>query len=162
MADDETSAVYPGVECAYEFVVPSYGWMLSRLEAAEGRIQGIQTLAATVTFAIPAAAKALHSGIDFVDGRFILAMVCFAALITTGVVVRVRGRVTLVNPSMLYKDWLHFSEWEFKKNAIFFSGKHFEANKAIIDRKSAAAIGMTALFLVELLFLFGWIVTAND
>jgi hypothetical protein len=45
MTEDELESKYPGIKCAYDFVFPSYQWMLARLEGADSRIQTLQTLA---------------------------------------------------------------------------------------------------------------------
>jgi hypothetical protein len=156
---DELRAQYPGVDSAFSYVMPSYEWMLTRLEAADTRIQAIQAFAVSFTFGVPALAKALSVTVAFDAGRFYFAIACFVVLMIVGVLAQARGAVKLANPALFYTQWLHFSDWEFKKNAIYFAGQHFETNGALIQRKATASIVMTVLFLMELLFLFSWLVT---
>jgi hypothetical protein len=161
MTEDQ-SAVYPGVEWAYDYVVPSYTWMLTRLQAADTRIQAIQGFAVTFTFGVPAVARALNLSISFSAGRFYLAILCFALLMIIGTVAQARGSVKLANPALFYQNWLHFGAWEFKKAAVYWAGQHFEINGGLIQAKSRAAVAMTALFLVELVFLVAWLITAGS
>lgn len=160
MTQDELRATYPGVSTAYEFVVPSYGWMIERLEAAESRIQTLQVFAATVSFGIPGAAKVLSPDIRFADWRFEEAAVLYVIMMGIGLRYRSKGGVMLANPRIHYEQWLHFDEWEFKKTAVEWAGKHFDRNSIEIGRKFMAAVWMTGLFLVELLLLLAWVVTA--
>jgi hypothetical protein len=60
---------------------------------------------------------------------------------------------------MLYDQWLDYTEWEFKKNAVHWAGQHFKANSALVNNKALAAFGMTVLLLLEMGLLLGWVVT---
>jgi len=161
MTDDSTfPAKYPGVFVAYDFVIPSYGWMLARVEAAESRIHILQVFAVSLTFAAPAAAKSLDPAISFTAGRFVIAMVAFVGLMVLGMWGRVDGAVKVADPSKLREQWLHLSEWEFKKNAVWWAGDHFATNRRLVEKKWWIAVWMLGAFLVELLFLFAWFVTA--
>jgi hypothetical protein len=151
---------YPSVEWAYDYVQPSDNWMLARLQAADARIQGVQTLSASFTFGIPVVVKALNPAISFQAGRLYLAILCFAALMIIGLIGQARGGVILANPAVLYKEWLLFSEWEFKKTAVYWSGEHFELNGKHIQTKARSAVVMTALFITELVFMFAWLATS--
>lgn len=151
--------LYPGVFTAYEFVLPSYGWMIARFEAVEDRLQSLQVFVATVSFAIPSAAKAVDSEISFQSWRFVLGALVFIALNVIGLLARHKGGVVLANPRILQEKWLRFDTWEFKKNAVFFAAEHFRQNEIHIRRKAQAAVWMTGLFALELVFLFAWVVT---
>ena len=161
MTRDELQAAYPGVFTAYEFVIPSYGWMITRREAAENRIQSLQVFAATVSISIPGAAKVLVPTIQFSDWRFVLAGLLYVSLMAAGLIARLRGGVVLANPRIHQEKWLHFSEWEFKKNSVFWAAEHFRINSIEIQGKSNVAVWMTATFLGELVLLLAWIATAQ-
>lgn len=53
MPIDELKAKYPSVELAYPFVKDSYDVLLKRIDALDGKIQTVISLALTVTLAIP-------------------------------------------------------------------------------------------------------------
>jgi hypothetical protein len=74
-----------------------------------------------------------------------------------GLAGRLAGRLTLVNPTVLFRETLQEPEWEFRKNAIFYAGKHFEKNAAIIDRKANAAVATSVLMLVALVIAATWL-----
>jgi len=157
---EDAGARYPGVMQAYDFVIPSYGWMLTRMEAANGRIQSMQTFVASFTFAVPAVAKILNPNLSFVAARYLMAMVAFAVLMLIGLMAGTGSRIKLVNPNLLFETWLHYPEWEFKKNAIAWAGEHFQFNVDLLQSKANAAKWMTAFFLLELVFLLAWIATS--
>lgn len=157
----EGESTHPGVGLAYEFVIPSYGWLLTRLEAADNRIQTLQVVAATFTAAIPAAAKTFNPNVVFERWQFIWAMLAFCVVLLIGVVARVRGGITLANPSVLWKEYLRFQDWEFKKTALYWAGQHFEKNGGLINQKARAAVAMTVVFGVEMLLLASWVITST-
>jgi hypothetical protein len=160
MAGEELQTQYPGIPIAFEFVLPSYVWMITLVQAADSRIQTIQILTTTVTFAILTAVKSLDPTMSFRAGRFAFAMVAFVALIIIGVIARSRGAIKLADLSKIYKRWLHFQEPEFKKNAVYWAAEHFQFNAALIEKKAKVSVAMSVLFLIELLFLLAWAVTS--
>jgi hypothetical protein len=152
---------YPSVELAYEFVKPSYDWMLSRIEAINSRIQMLLTFATTVTVAVPIFAKAVFDGIHFNSGGFYGAISCYVLLGISGIFGMRLGMVRLVHPMNLYRKWLHKSLWEFKKDTIYFAGEDFEDNKKLIDGKSHFRDIMTLFLLFEIVATIVWMVTAS-
>jgi hypothetical protein len=160
MTEEELKKNYPGIAHGYDFVLPSYAWMLTRMEAANTRIQSMQTFFSTFTFAVPAAAKALNPQLSFVAGRFLLAMTAFGVLMIVGILTGSRSAIMLAHPNLVYEKWLHWPEFEFKKNAISWAGEHFQYNISLLQKKARAASWMTALFLIELMFLLAWIATS--
>ena len=60
----------------------------------------------------------------------------------------------------LYDRWLHYSEWEFKKNAIYWAGQHFNANVSRINIMGWILTGMIALFSVEVVLLLVWAIVS--
>jgi hypothetical protein len=149
---------WPGVPLAYDFVSLSYSWILQRLDAVDSRMQTLQAFAATITLGAPILAASVVKDVDFRSPWFALALVAFVAVVVTGAVARAWGSVTLITPKVLYDQWLGYSEWEFKKNAIYFAGQHFEANRSLVDRKGWAGLAMTALLLLEVASLLAWMV----
>lgn len=148
---------WPSVEIAYEFVKPSYDWMQNRLDAVNTRIEFFLTLSSSVTVAAPIFAKALYTDIEFGAWSFKVAMAVFGLIIATGVWGRIYSGLKLVSPERLYDKWLKWTEWEFKKNAIYWAGKHFKHNASLVNRKANFAIAMGILFALEVVFMVLWI-----
>ena len=149
---------WPGVHIAYDFVPWSYTWILQRLDAVDSRMQTLQAFAATITLGAPILAASVVKDVDFRSAWFALALVAFVAVIVIGAVARAWGSVTLITPKVLYDKWLDYPEWEFKKNAIYVAGQHFEANRSLVNRKGWAGLAMTLLLLLEVAFLLAWMV----
>ena len=146
---------------AYEFVIPSYQWLLQRLTAIEGRIQTLLGFAATITVAAPIFASAFVPGIELESIWFILAVVAFAGVLVVGVVALGWGYLELVSPSQLYEKWLHYEPEDFKRNMVHFAGKDFGHNRRLVNVKAWAAILMSCLLLVEVVFLVVWVLAEN-
>lgn len=156
---EASEATWPGVDIAYDFVSSSYAWILQRLDAIDSRIQTLQAFAASVTLAAPILAASVIKDVDFRSPWFILALFVFITVVVVGAAARVWGSVKLISPQVLYDQWLHYSEWEFKKNAVYWAGQHFDANRSLVNNKGWAALGMTALLLIEVGLLLAWVVT---
>jgi len=152
---------YPSVDLAYEFVKPSYDWMLNRIEAMNSKMQGLLMLATAVTGGIPILAKAIFDNVDFQSVLFYGAIGLYVLLVVIGTVGLSMGGVKLFHPKLLYEKWLSNSIWEFKKDAIYFAGQNFEDNKKIIDAKSWLRNIMTILLLIELMIVIFWISSAT-
>lgn len=148
---------YPSVDLAYEFVKPSYDWMVSRIETINNKIQGLSTFAVTITTALPIITKAIFNNIAFSSLWFYMAMVAFAFLVVTGIVGLRIGSIVLLNPKILYDKYLHYSHWEFKQMVIYWAGEHFNENKKLIDKKAYFRDTMTIFLLVEILCICLWI-----
>jgi hypothetical protein len=160
--ENEDEAQFPSVELAYEFVKPSYDWMLSRLEAINTKIQGLLTFATTLTVAMPIFAKAIFDDVDYNSWWFYGAIIGYVLLTVIGIWGIRKGNIRLVHPKNLYDKWLDKSPWEFKKDTIYFAGEDFEDNKKIIEGKSLCRDIMTILLLVEIFSIIVWIVKANQ
>lgn len=156
----ETSeATCPAVHVAYDFVGPSYASIMQRLDAVNSHLETLQTFAASITLAAPILAASVVKDVDFRSPWFLSAFSIFMVVIVIGAVARVRGSLQLITPQSLYDDWLHYSEWEFKKNAIYWAGQHFKANRSLVNNRAHAAFGMTVLLLLEMGLLLAWVVT---
>jgi hypothetical protein len=148
---------WPAVGAAYDFVLPSYQWMVASIDAAVGRIQVTMTLAATVTLGFPVLARSVKSQIAFASPWFILALVFFLAAFVMGMIAKSWGTITLASPSKLHDSRLHLSEWEFKQDAIYFAGVAFSRNAALVNLKARLNTWMSALLLAEVIAFVIWL-----
>jgi hypothetical protein len=149
---------FPGVATAYDFVLPSYHWAIARFEAADSRIQTLQTVILAVSTGIPALMKSTGGQQSFTSGWLILALAVAIGGVVLGAVGRLRGRLVLVDPGMLNsRQWLSKPEWTFKRDMLFFAAKHFDRNVATVARKGSVVVWMVALFLVEMVFMSVWV-----
>jgi hypothetical protein len=151
---------YPSVGVAYDIAISSYEWLLKRMEANDGIIQTLLTFITTVTLALPVW---IHSNLEQAKFRsiwFILALCAFASSVIVTTVARLRGSLRLIDPQQLYDDCLGYSEWEFKKNMIYWAAQDFHENRRAIIAKRRATFLIVCLFLLESLFLAIWAIRA--
>jgi hypothetical protein len=151
---------YPSVDLAYTLALASYELIQKRLDVIDTRLQTLIALIATVSLPIPAIAVAKNLTLN--SEWFIAAVVAFVAAIVVGTIGRVTGHVKVILPITLYNEWLHFSEWEFKKNMIFFAGKHFEHNRALANRRGWITSVTALLFFIEGVLVALWVTLARS
>lgn len=152
-----SEATYPSVELAFQFVIPSYQMIASRFEAADGRLTSLLTMASSLTLAAPIFAKSVNPSIPFNSRWFAAGMTCFFLSIVVGLVGRLRGVLTLPNPSHQYNKTLHLSPWEFRQQAIYFAGQHFNANVKAVAVKGRTSLVLTFLLAAEIALLVVWV-----
>ena len=148
---------WPSVGLAYDFAKSSYDWVQNRFDAANGRIEFLLTFASTVTVAAPVFIKALYTDIGFGSSWFKAAIIVFVLSAIVGIAGRMYGGLKLVSPQTLYDKWLSRSEWEFKKDTIYFAGQHFEYNASQVNKKANLAILMSVLLVAEIVFIVLWV-----
>ena len=112
-----------------------------------------------------AVSQLFGSAIEMVDLRsiwLILAFVMFFLSVLVGTLARATGNLSLLTPQLLYEGWLHYSPWEFKKNAVYWAGEHFKANSGLVNRKGLALSLMTLLLIAEVALLLVWVATEGS
>jgi hypothetical protein len=157
---DDGNGKYPGVESAFAFVVPSYEIMATRYDAADARLGASITWTVSLTTAVPAIARLVAPQIRFDSAWFICAIGLFAVAMVVGVWARIDGRLTVADPAVHYRKNLKESAWEFKKNAIYFAGRHMAKNADAIERKGAADTAVNVLLALQAALFVLWIATA--
>lgn len=149
---------WPAVDAAYSFVLPSYQLLVGRFEAADTRLTSLLTLSSTLTLAAPLFAKSVQPTISFRSPFFVFAMAVFLLAAIVGILGRVAGTLALPDPMIMYEKSLHCSEWEFKKNQIYFAGEHFDYNVQAVRKKGNVAICVTIMLLLEIVAFVIWII----
>jgi len=158
--DEKNKRDYPSVDLAYDLAVQSYDSAHKRWEAADTRLQTLLTFTVTVELALP---PLLHTNVPqtrFRSAWFIFAVVVYVLSTGIGVFLRFWKGLILLNPKHIYNKYLGYSEWEFKKNIIFWAGEDYEANHKMINLKVKSTIVMLILFLVGDLLLISWVIDA--
>ena len=155
---DAGQAKWPGVGPAQAFIVPSYQWMLARLEAADSRIQALIGFTGTFTLGVPVLARTVRPTIPLDSLCLHGALLAFLVIAILGIVVRARGALNLANPATLYERYLHLDEPTFQQRVLYWAGQHFEKNAKLVKRKSLAVTWMTTLFIVEAGLFALWLV----
>jgi hypothetical protein len=150
-----SAADYPAVELAYPIALSSYETFLKRLDALDGRVQTTQAFIVTVTLAIPAIAA--NKGLPFSSFWFWLALAAFALTNAFAFLARLQGTITLLHPQVLYDEYLSDTDWEFKKNLIYWAGQHVECNNQVLLLRARLLLWACLIFLVEVVALVVWV-----
>ena len=95
-------------------------------------------------------------GTSFQSAWFVLALVAALLNLVVGTVARAWGRVKLLSLQTVWAEWLPYSEWEFKRSAVYWAGMHFEHNTGVVNKKGRIVLIMTVAFLVEAVLMFAW------
>ena len=149
---------YPSVDLAYDLAVRSYDLAVSRADSVDSKIQSLISLSCALTFAIPIAARSL--GLDMNSRWFAAILLTFAATVLVGIVGRFflyRATLHVTDPGKLYENNLHQSEWEFKKDFIYYAGASFEKNTRLVDGRWRCAVLMSFLLAAEALWMAAWV-----
>lgn len=148
----------PSLKLAYDFVLPSYDHMLTRLAAVEGRIQHFMIFASTITAAIPIIVIGLEKS-DVPFGWLPLgAIVAFAIFTVLSVFARQYKGIITPNPGVFLKEgWKHLSEEEFRYYILERAGENCEANSKLVKCKSRMADAAVVVFLAEIVLWSFWI-----
>lgn len=167
MQDREDNSIdesqWPSVDLAYEFVAPSYDWIQRRYESVERRIQTFLAFTATLTLGLPTLMIVLNKDADFGSVWFIAAMVTAILILALGIAAKLfsgNSGIQFPNPASLYRDWMHYTELEFKSHSIYWAGQHFDANLSRINKLGWMLTVMLCLFSIEVILLLIWVVVS--
>ncbi len=160
--DDDQRTKWPGVHSAFDVSRDTYSLLCQRLDAANDRLQALQNYAVTVTLAVPIIVTAIRDKPDFNSTWFLLAMGTFGIIVVAGTIGQTLGTITALSPKLLYEKWLSYSDWEFKKNFVYWAGEHFDSNRKLVSRKARLGAFLTLVFLGEIACLITWAVMQID
>ena len=142
-----TPESHPSVPIAFDLSKESYSLMVGRFDALEARLQYLQTLAATMTFAAPTLARAVSPDADLKAVPAIVALALFVVVILASTLLRLAGNPIVVpDPKTYYTGgWTEVSEFSFKRHYLRDAGTHFDKNVHTLLAKYKCAAVVTAL-----------------
>ena len=135
------------VDSAYELAVKSYDWALKRWDSVNILFTGLVAIAVPLTLAVPILTKTL--GLEICSWWLIGVGVLFAAVLACCVAGRLFGDIRLIDPTILYEDYLECSRREFQKSMIYYAGRHYNHSVNVIYRKWWWARSAAILLSVE-------------
>ncbi len=160
--EDEEIIKYPGVEIAYDTIEKSYDWAIQRLDSVDDGIDKRLTWISSITIGVVGFFSTKLPPSSFIcNVWFLIAMVFFVVAVSIGMITKFYGSLIIPSPKVFFDKWLHFSEFKFKKTALFDAGNHFVKNLSLINRKGRLSSVMMICFIVEIVFLGLWIITLN-
>jgi len=159
--EDETA--YPSVNEAFSFVVPSYQWALERFERNDSRLQQIVTIAASITVGFPLLGVRLNSDIGTdIDWSLIplaVAVLLGLAIVYHGLSSQTKRTLKLAGLLNLHREWLSLEKAEFKRDYLFYAGKHQEYNLEAVEWKATQVIRLSYALGAQVLLFLIWIAT---
>lgn len=158
-----SESTYPSVELAYEQALHSYDIAIQRSDAVGDTIDKLLTWFSGITIAvITIVATNSNLTAPFKSCWFYISIIIFLAIVILSVVSRIRGTpLMVVSPQELYEKTLGYSQWEFKKNAIYWASQHFIENCRFVTWKAKIAKAMSWLFIVEIITLTVWLISLD-
>lgn len=147
---DPPGQEWPSTAIAFELIEPSYGWSLQRIDEANGRIQALLSVAATITLGFPVVSAAILEEPEVGHWLFMLGLALFVVLFLVGIAGKTNRKVLLIDLERLHDKWLSDSPEEFKRHLLYFAGQHVRHNTNLVDRKHLAETWMACLFLIQI------------
>ena len=162
--DDEHSAntqdmeqKYPSVSLAYDLAIKSYDRAVEQANNMDSKIQSLISLSCALTFAIPVVSRSLQ--INLASRWFWVIIITFVVTVFVGLAGRFlihKGNLRYFDPGKLYKNNLHLSKWEFKKDFIYYAGPSFKWNTRLVHNRWYCALAMSFLLALEVLLMVIW------
>ena len=145
---------FPSVDLAYDLAVQSYDSLRQRWDSINSLFHSLLSVAIPLTLVVPVLAKALSLTLSHwviaVLGTFVLTVgFCLYGRLT--------GSLIMINPQKLYDNYLGLSQWEFKKNVIYWAGENGCRNVANIEKKWRMSVCATGSLCVEVVSVLLWI-----
>ncbi len=156
---ENTEQNYPSLDLAYPLATASYDAAQKRLEAVEKRLQEVLGFAVAITIGI--VTLCASKSYNFKSCLFVAAMAACACGLAVSIYARTKGRLILINPSVLHEKYRALSEIEFKSHFLYFAGQHWHTNASMINRKGYFNNIAVACFLAEIILLAWWLVAGS-
>ncbi len=143
---------YPSVGIAYELAIKSYDWVIKRLELMDDRIDKLIALMTGISLALIS-----YNKTDFQNCFFYYLISAYIVATIAGLKGKHSGQVKIVSPTKLFSQWLHFSQWEFKKNAIYKAGEDYDSMSKTLASKNRWFVTAIIFYMIEIILLTLWI-----
>ena len=138
MAIEGNEAKYPSVNLAYQLAIDSYEELRRSRDSIHKFLNSLLSIALSLLLAVPLVGKAFDLTSKLCDknclcaviGVFVFALaVCFCSLAG-----RLKYKIPMIDPCKLFKNKLHLSEWEFKKDMIYEAGQAFDSSSSSLEK----------------------------
>lgn len=147
---------YPSVDLGYEIAKESYRVASQRFDVVNNGID--RTLTWMLSFNLGFIAiiyKDAHA-LELKSWWFYSAMIVFLLSVVLGLSTKYKRLAITRSPKVIFEEWLHKTEWEFKKDSIYYAGKNYINNKRVIDRNGVISDLIIFLFLIEIILMAVW------
>jgi hypothetical protein len=149
---------YPSVNLAYDIALKSYDAAMKRSDIADDGIDKLRSFVTTINLAFLAWVVSSNKTEPMLNAWFLVSLAIFLFSIILSIIAKSSNGIILPSPKELYNKYLHYSEWEFRKNFIYWSGEHYEKNKDMVANKAKYIVYIFILFLLEAAMMGYWLV----
>ena len=165
MTADASRDAAPSLDLAYELAMRSYDAMAAQIESANRHLDAIQSLAVTLTLAVPVVAASFTESLDrevFRDETFVAALTAFGAGFVVTLSARAYAGLTVLDARALYDfEWYAFAPSDFQITAMYWAALHMRRNQTLVFVKSWAAIAAALLLVLEAALLILWLANVS-
>ena len=157
MAIEGNEEKYPSVKLAYQLAIDSYEELRRSRDSIHKFLNSLLSIALSLLLAVPLVGKAFDLTPKSCDKACLYAVIgvfVFAlAVCLCGLVGRLKYKVPMIDPRKLFKNKLHLSEWEFKKDMIYEAGQAFDSSSSSLENKWRWAIATTVCLILQIVAL---------
>ena len=146
------------VRLAYDIAVESYALAERRRDAVHQRIDTLLSFVTTVTVAALVVVVSVFENPDLRSPLLWAAGAVYLLLVLCALIAKSVGALRQISPKLLYEQWLHLDEHEFRRRMIYAAGEYADEARKVTIRKSTVATGMAALFVAEGALFLAWLV----
>ncbi len=152
---------YPSVNLAYEIGLRSYDYTRYSLDAVDQGLDALRTWATTITLGVIVLIASKDHLASLWDKCFLLAISLFGLVVLLTIIPKWFKTMRVISPEGLYNKWLHYSEWEFKKNTLYWAGDDFKVNMKGVRLRGHFLLAGTVTFFLEVAALVLWVVSST-
>jgi len=159
MSEECSPQTFPAVETVYPLAIAAYDTAMKRFDAVDSKLNTLITFAVTVSLAVPVLASTKN--LSFRSYWLVAAVLFFVFGVGSATFARLKGKLILLDPKVLYDSYLDLDEWGFKRHTIYWAGENWRHNQGLINRNGALAAIAATLFALEAVAVGAWVLAAN-
>jgi len=92
-----------------------------------------------------------------ISRSFLIAAGALSLQVLVGLFAKAYGHLRALGIRSIVRNALHYPEWEFKKNVLYWALDDIEANRRLVNLKGWVCWFMTFLFITEAVSLTWWL-----
>lgn len=146
------------VRLAYDIAVESYALAERRRDAVHQRIDTLLSFVTTVTVAALVVVVSVFENPDLRSPLLWAAGAVYLLLVLCALIAKSVGALRQISPKLLYEQWLHLDEHEFRRRVIYAAGEYADEARRTTLWKTRAETAMAVLFVTEGTLFLAWLV----
>lgn len=149
---------FPSVDLGYDVAMGSYRTTFQRFDIIKNGIDRTLTWMLSFNLGLIVILADKSEKVQFHSWWFYSAILLFFIAFIMGMSAKVKKLKAIRSPKVIFEKWLKKTEWQFKKDSIFFAGQNYDTNKRINDYNGIISDCIIGLFMLEIILLALWII----